>query len=60
MEFYKYQILKYRNIDINYDIGLKWYCTIIVLMIDVQTDITKHLPFKNETPWNKYGKNIGV
>ena len=67
MEFYKNRILKYRKFDINCDISLKWYCTIVlkiiysrdILMIDIQPDPIKHLPIKNETPWNKYVENIG-
>ena len=51
MEFYKNEISKYPNSDINCNIGLKWYCTIIlkiiILMIDIQTGPIKHLPIKN-------------
>ena len=51
MECYKYRILKYRNYNCSKNF--------IILMRDVYTDPIKHLPIKNETPWNEYGKNIG-
>ena len=42
-------------------VGLLYNCSedFIILIIDVQTDPIKHLPIKNETPWNEYVENVG-
>ena len=57
-EFYKHQIeISELRYQLRYRLKVVLHAfseDFMIIMIDVQTDPIKHLPIKNDTPWDEY------